>query len=105
LDESVRETDYVARYGGEEFVVVMPQTGLDGAGVLAERLRSQVEAELPIRVSGGIASVRDDDNTDTLLARADAALYSAKSAGRNCIFRHTGVEAEVPPNLDSITAE
>ena len=105
LDESVRETDYVARYGGEEFVVVMPQTDLDGAAVFAERLRCRVESDLPITVSGGLATAREGDNTDTLLARADTALYNAKSAGRNCIFRHTGDENGTAPQLHAIAAQ
>jgi diguanylate cyclase (GGDEF)-like protein len=104
LDESVRETDYVARYGGEEFVVVMPQTGLDGAEVFAERLRCQVEMELPITVSGGLATARECDDTDALLARADVALYHAKSAGRNCVFRHPGDETEMAPELVTVPA-
>jgi diguanylate cyclase (GGDEF)-like protein len=101
LDESVRETDVVARYGGEEFVVVMPETDLAGAGFFAERLRSQIEKEMPITVSGGVTEALDGDTQDSVLARADAALYQAKTAGRNCVFRHNGdettaVAAEAP---------
>lgn len=94
LDEAVRETDTVARYGGEEFVVVMPQTGLDGASVFAERFRALAAARTPLTLSGGVACALDGDTPDTLLARADAALYAAKSAGRNCVFRHTGEQIE-----------
>jgi diguanylate cyclase len=94
LDESARETDFVARYGGEEFVVVMPQTDLEGSGVYANRLWRSVQRELPITVSGGIATAEMGDNLDSILARADAALYSAKSAGRNRIHRHNGEEIE-----------
>lgn len=101
LDEKARETDLVARYGGEEFVVVMPQTGLEGAGVFAERVRQTVEEQLPVTVSGGVATAQDGDTPDSLMARADSALYGAKSAGRNCLFRHTGdhIESavETPP--------
>ena len=94
LDEEARETDVVARYGGEEFVVVMPETGLEGACVFGERIRVAVEQQLPVTVSGGVAMAMDGDVADSLLARADAALYGAKSAGRNCIFRHNGEEIE-----------
>ena len=90
LDESVRETDVVARYGGEEFVVVMPETDIEGACVFAERLRVKIETELPLTVSGGVAEALDGDTQDSLLARADSALYQAKTAGRNCVIRHTG---------------
>jgi diguanylate cyclase (GGDEF)-like protein len=90
LNETVRETDVVARYGGEEFVVIMPQTDLEGACLLTERLRAQVEQALPIAVSGGVTEALDGDTQDTLLARTDEALYEAKKAGRNRVYRHTG---------------
>jgi diguanylate cyclase len=94
IDESVRETDVVARFGGEEFLVIMPETDLDGATVFAEHLRERIAKELPLTISGGVAEALDGDSKESLLARADAALYGAKSAGRNCIFRHTGEGAE-----------
>jgi diguanylate cyclase len=99
LDQSARETDVVARYGGEEFVVVMPQTGLEGACVFTERMRSVIEKEMSLTVSGGVAAALDGDTPESLLVRADAALYGAKSAGRNCVFRHTGeqIESAVEP--------
>ena len=90
FDEFARETNVVARYGGEEFVVVMPQTDLEGATVFAERLRSKVERQLSITVSGGVAQAVEGDTQDTLVARADSALYQAKSAGRNKVFYHDG---------------
>jgi diguanylate cyclase (GGDEF)-like protein len=86
FDECVRETDLVGRYGGEEFVIVMPQTDLAGACVFAERLRSQVADRLPVTISGGVAAAREGDSAETLLARADAAMYGAKAAGRNLVF-------------------
>jgi diguanylate cyclase (GGDEF)-like protein len=86
FDDCVRETDLVGRYGGEEFVIVMPQTDLAGACVFAERLRSEVAGRLPVSISGGVTTAREGDTAETLLARADAALYSAKGAGRNRVF-------------------
>jgi len=94
FDQTVRETDVVARYGGEEFVVVMPHTDLAGACIFAERLRARVAAKLPITISGGVAAAEDNDTQEGLIARADAALYSAKTAGRNCVFCHTGAGPE-----------
>ncbi len=94
LDDSARETDLVARYGGEEFVIVMPQTELFGACVFAERFRSRVAERLDITVSIGVAAALDGDTQQSLLARADSALYGAKSAGRNCAWRHDGERAE-----------
>ncbi|EME68811.1 response regulator [Paramagnetospirillum caucaseum] len=89
----LREYDILGRVGGEEFAVALPNTGPDGARVIAERLRAAV-AELVIRpakgqmsgltVSIGIAQLREADLTiATLLERADRALYRAKNAGRN----------------------
>ncbi len=90
MDLCVRETDIVARYGGEEFVVLMPETDLAGSGVICERIRREVQDKLSLTVSGGIAVAVNGDTSRTLLARADAALYGAKSAGRNAVFQHTG---------------
>ena len=95
IDESVRETDVVARFGGEEFLVIMPETDLVGAARFADRLRERIAREMPLTVSGGVAEALDGDSPESLLVRADAALYGAKSAGRNCIFRHTGDTAEI----------
>ena len=97
FDESIRETDMVARYGGEEFVIVMPHTEITGACVIAERLRAEVENQLSVTVSGGVAAVQEGDSQETLIARADAALYGAKSAGRNHVFFHSGDSIEPVP--------
>ena len=94
LDDAARETDIVVRYGGEEFAVITPCTDLDGASVFAERVRVIVADQTPITISGGVALALDGDTPESLVARADMALYGAKMAGRNCIFRHTGEEVE-----------
>jgi diguanylate cyclase len=94
IDDSVRDTDIVARYGGEEFVVVMPHTTLENGCLFAERVRQKIETDLGITISGGVATALDGDNAQSLLSRADAALYSGKAAGRNRIFRHTGADIE-----------
>ena len=94
LDDSARETDIVVRFGGEEFVVIMPETDLAGACIFTERYRAKVEAILPITVSAGVTAALPDDSAPSLLTRADTALYSAKSAGRNCVFQHCGQQIE-----------
>ena len=88
-----RDSDVVARLGGEEFAVLLPEAGLQGALVYAERIREDVEglvlqgpgrAEVRCTVSIGAAEFGPFDVTeDDLLRRADAALYQAKDAGRN----------------------
>jgi len=91
-----RDYDWCARLGGEEFAVVLPQTDLAGAGVVAERVRKAVE-ELPIHLSRGVRSItisigvsglqamptRDATTVEMLLADADRYLYKSKEAGRN----------------------
>lgn len=106
LDESVRETDMVARYGGEEFIIVMPHTEVAGACVFAERLRARVESQLAITVSGGVAAAHEGDTQESLVARADTALYSAKTAGRNRIYFHNGEITEpITAVVEAETAE
>jgi len=101
LRESSREIDAPARYGGEELALVVPQTDLDGAYLLAERVRQEVEAlDIPlldgsgsIRVTAslGVASLpANADDGGSLIAAADAALYAAKRAGRNKTMRADG---------------
>jgi len=83
----LRRPDRLGRFGGEEFVALLPETSAEEARIVAERIRAELEtAEDQPRctVSIGIATSRSDDATiDAVLARADAALYRAKDAGRN----------------------
>jgi two-component system cell cycle response regulator len=94
IGANVRGIDLACRYGGEEFVVVMPDTDIQFASAVAERLRSSVETtpftisrppnKLNITISIGIAeSDKGEDTAEKLLHRADQALYRAKRDGRN----------------------
>ncbi len=95
--KSVRSVDLAVRWGGEEFLVVMPETDLANAAAVAERLRVAVAKDLftvrssgdklAVTISVGVAAaIAGGDHRDRLLKRADDALYSAKSAGRNRVI-------------------
>ena len=103
----VRSIDLVARLGGEEFVVVLPETDLAAATIVAERLRHAVAVEPffihssserhPITISIGVAVAQAGDTVDTLLQRADDALYQAKNAGRNKVVAQGGGTVAAAP--------
>jgi diguanylate cyclase (GGDEF)-like protein len=88
LREHIRKSDTLGRWGGEEFLLVLPETDLDNACLLAEKLRQAFEAEdFPLvghkTCSFGIATYDPGDTVSCLVERADQALYEAKHAGRN----------------------
>ena len=96
LAGSVRSCDVVARWGGEEFVLALPSTALDGAFQVAERARRDLEnasivgqlgKAIPVTASFGVAQLRKGESIDTLIDRADRAMYEAKSGGRNRVIR------------------
>lgn len=89
----LRLPDHFGRFGGEEFVALLPETSLDEASVVAERIRAEIEGrptQPGCTVSIGVAaSVPGESSIDTIMQRADKALYQAKGDGRNCV-RTTG---------------
>ncbi len=100
LMDMVKGKDIVARYGGEEFCVLLPDTPMGGAVVVAENIRKSIaKKELKrkdtgenygqITVSIGVALHRPTDTIPTFLKRADEAMYDAKKTGRNCVRQYT----------------
>jgi len=88
LSENTRNVDLVGRWGGEEFLIISRETDINGAFVLAEKIRKIVESykfEIATHqtISVGIAQIKDNESMDELLKRADDALYKAKEGGRN----------------------
>lgn len=96
LLDCVKGKDAVGRFGGEEFMVVLPNTSLENACIVAEQLRASVadtklklvemDEEIPaITVSAGVATLGIGESTEAVVKRADSALYAAKSSGRNTV--------------------
>jgi diguanylate cyclase (GGDEF)-like protein len=95
LRKLTRETDTAGRWGGEEFLVICPHLDLDGARILAERIRAAVAGHSFSVVgqktcSFGVASYRPGDTADTMVKRADEALYEAKQHGRDRVVLERG---------------
>jgi len=113
---SVRDTDSVARYGGDEFVVILPETGLHQAALVAERIRNTIEQHaftggrrlrLMLTASFGIAIFpQHASSPQQLIACADSAMYEAKAASKNCVRFSNDVprlartdEPDLPPHF------
>lgn len=90
---ATRDFDMTGRFGGEEFVVIMANTDLELAKIIAERIRTGVmgapihvkQSNINVTISLGVAMLRPDERKESLLERADAAMYEAKRRGRNCV--------------------
>ncbi|MFV1982901.1 MAG: GGDEF domain-containing protein [Thiohalomonadales bacterium] len=91
IENEIRGCDILFRYGGEEFVIVLTNTGLKGANLLAERIRHAVinekfvinDNDIPIRISLGVGQIENNDDAEELFIKTDTALYEAKRNGRN----------------------
>jgi diguanylate cyclase (GGDEF)-like protein len=105
-DRILRGEDIFCRFGGDEFVALLPSTSAEQALIAAERLRTAFAAETPtMKTSGdtpllattvsiGIGELGQDEEFETLLRRADVALYYAKDMGRNCCKVAEGIQKE-----------
>lgn len=88
--DTIRQSDLLFRYGGEEFLVLLGQTSIIGAQMLAERIRQRIESldtiagqRADVTVSLGVTCMNQEDDCESLFERADKALYQAKQSGRN----------------------
>ena len=99
LGRELRKADFSGRWGGEEFVVVLTETTAASGTGGAERIRAAIAAmnlkdtdgePIPVTVSIGLTAYREGDNVDTLVKRADQAMYEAKSSGRNRVILESG---------------
>jgi diguanylate cyclase len=103
LRGAIRREDAIARYGGEEFAILLPNTTAEQAALVAQNVREAAartvvkhgEQSINITVSGGLATIQPNERVEALIQRADAALYEAKAAGRNCAFMHDGVDCRL----------
>ena len=93
IQSSIRKADDFSRWGGEEFIILAYDCDLQQGVKLAEKIRKVIKSEFgvylpdhgPVTVSIGVSEVKADDNEDSLLNRADKALYQAKEQGRDCV--------------------
>ena len=100
VKESVRKTDFSARWGGEEFLILTPNSTLDQAFALAEKLRLKIETTLfpeglSVTSSFGVAEFHEDFDEQTLIHFADVALYTAKNSGKNRVCSY-----KISPSID-----
>ncbi len=85
---NIRKSDFIGRWGGEEFLIISPETSIDGAGELAEKIRKKIEVydflgAGKITASFGVTAALQDDTAEDVFVRSDKALYRAKGEGRN----------------------
>ena len=91
LSQNIRGLDRVGRWGGEEFIILLPETELNEALLVCERIRAHIQATMKvgqdsITVSIGVSQLHEQESIKTLVKRADKLLYAAKKRGRNCVM-------------------
>jgi len=90
VQENIRSSDVLGRWGGEEFLIICPETDLTGAGTLADQVRHAIATyDFPVvgkkTASFGVACSNENESKESIIKRADDALYEAKNAGRDLV--------------------
>ena len=109
MTDCIRQTDMCFRYGGEEFLIMLSSAEEAGALRIAERIRMSInelrftgdKGTLQVSASIGCSSLKGDDSMESLITRADEALYVAKKHGRNCVI--SDCDMAIPEPLDTQT--
>jgi diguanylate cyclase (GGDEF)-like protein len=114
LRKQLRTSDLSARWGGEEFVIALTNTGRENAEILAERLRQAIQrlsvphgdVTISVSVSLGLAELRPEETLESLIDRADRAMYTAKVGGRNrlAVAEERSTETTSSPTRERIAS-
>jgi diguanylate cyclase (GGDEF)-like protein len=102
IRECIRQIDLAARYGGDEFAVILPNTGLEEASLVSQRIvesvgRATVEwhgEDIALSISIGVGQYGADANPEDITSRSDLALYSAKQSGKNTVSVFQGSQGQ-----------
>lgn len=110
LKENCRQSDVYGRWGGEEFLIILPESNLSQALQSAEKIRRALETHnfnptIPDTITGsfGVAQLAPGESINSIIQRVDLALYQAKSAGKNCVFKDVSITHSTAEKADRVS--